>query len=509
MKLNYIEVSTLPCRAWCAMIHKGEASIYHGQDVEIFEGGFTEGAWDGPFSAEGLENATIISGTAVLLGDESLKCFSSSDRLCPLFSMRSDGKAYISNSPSFLLASAGSEVDLAYPLHLYDLLNIWRKGLFNLSGKMRVSSREHFNIHFSAIVTIGKDGTLSAARPPDGEFPTDYQKYHEIIQSAVTALLANASSPLRSKQMGSIVALSKGYDTNANAALVSQAGCKEAFSFYDPRWEEPYSDSGREHAHYFGLNCKELSRLAFQEADHFDEAEFCFMPIGSQATLAGAEKDLAGKVFICGNNGDLVWIPTYAHYCNERSESSARFISGIGQLEHQLRVGYVIFSPSCVGMIHSRQLACIALSEEMQPWNIGGEYNRPLARRLAEDGGLPREAFGQHKIGGGFRHFFRKEDFTPGGYQRFQQFCLERKKQIHPLVDRYWKFRVWLLYLVWKMVGYKGPRPPRSLTSWKCKFLVWNNCHPMKLKWDMLFVFMWSMVSLQKRYAVALEEIVR
>jgi hypothetical protein len=34
----------------------------------------------------------------------------------------------------------------------------------------------------------------------------------------------------------------------------------------------------------------------------------------------------------------------------------------------------------------------------MRQWSIGGEYDRPIARRLAEEAGVPRHLFGQTKL---------------------------------------------------------------------------------------------------------------
>jgi hypothetical protein len=34
----------------------------------------------------------------------------------------------------------------------------------------------------------------------------------------------------------------------------------------------------------------------------------------------------------------------------------------------------------------------------MRPWSIGGTYDRPIARRLGEEAGVPRDAFGQTKF---------------------------------------------------------------------------------------------------------------
>jgi hypothetical protein len=35
----------------------------------------------------------------------------------------------------------------------------------------------------------------------------------------------------------------------------------------------------------------------------------------------------------------------------------------------------------------------------MDPWRLGNTYDRPIARRIAEEAGLPRHMFGQSKMG--------------------------------------------------------------------------------------------------------------
>ena len=41
----------------------------------------------------------------------------------------------------------------------------------------------------------------------------------------------------------------------------------------------------------------------------------------------------------------------------------------------------------------------IANSPEMDPWRINPGYDRPIARRIAEERGVPRSMFGQVKMG--------------------------------------------------------------------------------------------------------------
>ena len=53
-----------------------------------------------------------------------------------------------------------------------------------------------------------------------------------------------------------------------------------------------------------------------------------------------------------------------------------------------------------------RSIVAISRSDEMKPWSLRNDYDRPIARRIAESSGVPREAFGMQKKGVS-RHFYR------------------------------------------------------------------------------------------------------
>jgi hypothetical protein len=53
-----------------------------------------------------------------------------------------------------------------------------------------------------------------------------------------------------------------------------------------------------------------------------------------------------------------------------------------------------------IGALHGPAIYRITHSDEMRPWKLGtGYYDRPIARRIAEEAGVPRENFGQSKFG--------------------------------------------------------------------------------------------------------------
>jgi hypothetical protein len=52
------------------------------------------------------------------------------------------------------------------------------------------------------------------------------------------------------------------------------------------------------------------------------------------------------------------------------------------------------------GARHIHELVAISRGPSMKPWDVGGEYTRPICRRIVEGAGVAREAFGRRKLAG-------------------------------------------------------------------------------------------------------------
>ena len=68
-----------------------------------------------------------------------------------------------------------------------------------------------------------------------------------------------------------------------------------------------------------------------------------------------------------------------------------------GYSEFRLRVGFAHVPVPRIGTRYPATLNRISRSTELAPYSLGGSYDRPIARRIAEEAGVPREAFGQVK----------------------------------------------------------------------------------------------------------------
>ncbi len=75
-------------------------------------------------------------------------------------------------------------------------------------------------------------------------------------------------------------------------------------------------------------------------------------------------------------------------------------MAGANSTDMRLRIGYFHFPVPYTLGVFAPALNRISRSREMSPWRIGGTYDRPIPRRLLEEAGVPRELFGQTKMGG-------------------------------------------------------------------------------------------------------------
>ena len=65
--------------------------------------------------------------------------------------------------------------------------------------------------------------------------------------------------------------------------------------------------------------------------------------------------------------------------------------------EFRLRADFVDVPLPVFGMSQNESLQRITELEEMRPWSVGGYYDRPIPRRIAEEAGIPRGSFGTVK----------------------------------------------------------------------------------------------------------------
>lgn len=377
----------LPPLAWLLDFSKGfgNVELYHGRHVDVFADRFFEGAWDGDFAAGDFPDAANVFGSGVAIGVDSMTLVPPSHTLESLVVCA----GVASNSLAFLWAYLPLEetpVDWrSGELFASILLGIDRpRALHTRRGALKLAC------HHNATVTAA-GALLSVPKRLPPSF-ADYHAYRAYLLETVEKVAANAADGARRRRYAPITTLSSGYDSAACAVLARHLGGVMGLSLQRSQRGEP--DSGLGVAAALGLQLKEYPRPAEVDQANLAEAEFLSDGMhGEDYPFIAFSEMLEGGLLLTGFHGDKIWDKHQPPSDNIRRGD----ISGCSLGEFRLTRDFLHLPVPFIGCQRHRDLHRIANSEEMAAWSIGGDYDRPVPRRLAEEAGVPRAAFGQRK----------------------------------------------------------------------------------------------------------------
>ena len=225
-------------------------------------------------------------------------------------------------------------------------------------------------------------------QPKPREKPfTSYQDYVSRIDGALGSVMANAPG------YEPIVTISSGYDSTAMAVIAARHGCQRAVTFVHarpPLTNRDTYDSGAATAGRLGMEIEFYDRLDYQRLPGLPEAEFLASGYtGEDVFLAPVGPSMTRTIFINGGVGAAMWRLGR----RPRNDLWRIDLSGCSMTEFRLRGDFVDVPLPVFGMSQNESLQRITESDEMRPWSVGGYYDRPIPRRIAEEAGIPRGSF--------------------------------------------------------------------------------------------------------------------
>lgn len=244
-----------------------------------------------------------------------------------------------------------------------------------------------------------------------------FDQYYELLTDVLSRIRNNYGSPLRKIPMTPFTTLSSGYDTTAVATLVKDIGVKVCFTSKYSNSSIPSCfnklaavDDGTKTADVLKLQAMYLGGTFSTSID--DELYYLAPSWEAFGTVFQAmnsyieEKCKAAVVFV-GHNGDILWdVNVDKKHLND--EMVPGDLGGIHQSEIRLKSGIIQVS---IPYIFARNVVAInkiSSSDEMGPWRLNNAYDRPIARRIAEDAGVPRGFFGQRNKAVAKHYYFPK-----------------------------------------------------------------------------------------------------
>lgn len=459
-----IRQSDLPALAWCLRLDglEGEATVFHGSGVETRGHAFVEGAWDGDFATMRPDAAVFLAGSGGRIGADVCQLFAPSHTLEAVYTVGLGKQWFASNSLAFLLQMTSLELDPDYPAYLLDLRTVTR-GLKRFERRIRTRTGPPVERHYACNlrVTRAANGQWCCevcAKPQPPVFGT-FAAYVAFLRTTLGALFENAVDTARQRGYRPLATVSSGYDSTACATLVAGLGCRDAITIRDASWGAASNDSGVEVGRRLGLDVTEAGGRDYLQRPGMPEAEFVALGDTGDVQLAAFEEQLPGRILITGFHGDKMWDPHAKHPGPDIVRGDA---SGSSLAEFRYRVGFLHVPVPFIACQRHADIQKISSDDEMTPWSVGGDYDRPLPRRIAEEGGVPRTLFGQKKAATAiWWTLVPPSEASSGSYRayrdRHRRGAIDPGYWLHALAygcSRVWERAASLLYRITRKLGF-------------------------------------------------------
>jgi hypothetical protein len=490
MQLSKQMLPSLAPLAWLAEVDldAGRAVLRHGPWLECGPHFLIEGVWDGDFGAGRFDQSACVFGSGVVERDDGLVFVASSANTDYLYYRCARTQLLVANSLALLLAAVDDELDPVCAEYEADTLSLmsgidqYRSEIVTRCGTVR-------RLVYRNLLVRG--GQASVVDKPEREPFTCYQQYAEFMRSRCGALLANARDVRRAHPLRVLSTQSRGYDTTAVNALAAPFGIDQAFTISDSKGKDAFAendsrgiqnDDGTEIAARLGFPCQSIARREFESLSSEEYLYFAGICNCEDLNFAGVVRHIdQPAVLLTGTHGELYY-PGQVHRKRHPGVPIGAELrrgdlgGGHGMTEVRLQHGFIQLPLIYCGARQRASITAVTESAEMDQWRLGTAYDRPIARRLAETAGVPRECFGQKKMAtaavlarpalprsASLRHEFFRFLLEKKLLRRWQLWCF-------PLVHRYntmlWfvspvRYR-WLYY--WERLLLRLHRPlPQAL----------------------------------------------
>ena len=381
--------------AWLYIYKPGcEAELYHGRDVDVFGEGFFEGCYAGDWQAHDYDKAGEVFGSGMRLR-EGIPVFVPSSHTLEALYIYKDAKNWaVSNSLVSLIGHFNLVVPYdphhgarftatSHGIDAYEPLLIqWR------SSSISRVIYDNF--------CVSESGAITKLRKCEDLSFDDFASYKAALSGTLSRSFENASHASRNARYTPLSTVSSGYDSACCAALVKDLGCGEAVTLSEARMGFGScggNDSGVPIANALGMKVTEIGRV--------EQGQNCLHLMMMMAAGMGGEDYslepfsplLPGRIFLTGYSGDTMWNIS----ADPNSTMAKGDTNGADLQEFRLQLGFIHIPVPTIAARQHATIVRISQSEEMRPFSRGNRYDRPIPRRIVEEQGVSRQAFGQTK----------------------------------------------------------------------------------------------------------------
>lgn len=406
----------LPKLGWYADVTKGHCKVEVGALVEVDPSAkpswVMAGMWDGPFTKGSFADAEHRFGSGLALVNGELKVAPAHSTVDRCIYGRDGERWFLSNSLVLVLARTGARLSLEFDHRP------WGESMcLGVNHYLKHIAVEHPTIPqlqqlIWETLTVRSDGSYGFALSDKVHSFGDYAQYIAKYREALQRLWANATDKARAKPMRAVTSASRGYDSASVTAMVAPVTGRI------PSWTAQRSntrippmlrklmntdvsdDDGSEIARTLGCEPQYLDL----ELDGLPEELEAWCWAGAQISpelvfrslLEEADTHEVPTVFFAGHNGDGLWEVNLSDWAMT-GQVIRGAQSGYSLIEARHRYAVVECSTPYLFSRSVQSVNRISKSSEMEPWRLNNAYDRPIPRRILEEAGVPREAFGWGK----------------------------------------------------------------------------------------------------------------
>ncbi|MGI9305045.1 MAG: hypothetical protein ACR2RB_20420 [Gammaproteobacteria bacterium] len=407
MKFIYHRISALPKLAWLASVKDSstDVHVWHGPRVEVREQFFVEGTWDGQFQYGEFATTDAFFGSGAKLDSDTIVFVSSSTTMVGLFAATQIQKRWVSNSLPLLLAAISEQLT-SKCADYRRIADAAVHGLSNCNQKIPTNCDSVQSIYYRNIrFENGCINEFDKQMPPPFQCFKDYSLY---LQSKYGAIAANARDRARRYPFQILSTQSRGFDSTAVNSIAAQHGVDKVFTIRDARFKTRYDteenseltslDDGTPICAQLDLPSVTIDRRAFTKISFCEEIYYAAYPKLQDVNLHEIQEHITDvAILLTGQMGE-VW----------RKKIDPRFLNdnlrrmdaaGQGLAELRLESGFVEVALPFIGARRWPEIHAISNAREMEAFRKTGQiYDKPIARRIATEGGVPEALFGQRKL---------------------------------------------------------------------------------------------------------------
>lgn len=419
LRVSVVRDEKLPKLGWYASIDQRtkQVDVEVGRFVEIDPAANPQwvmaGMWAGDFAKGDFHESEHVYGSGLRVNGDEVVVVPAHSTVDRCVYARDGHVWHASNSLVVLLGRLGARLDPERDHRL------WGESMcFGVNNYLRQFSVVHprFSVMSQLIweaLHLRADGQASYQFHDRPHTFSSYADYVAKFSGALTALWKNATDARRAKPMRAVGSASRGYDSGTVLAITQPIVGKPMISWTAPRSNTRVpevvqklmksnlsDDDGSEISQKLGATPRYLD-LDYSKIPAELEA-WCWATaqispeLAFHALLAEAEEHDVPTIFFAGHAGDGVWELGLSPIM-QTGQVIRGAQSGYALIEARARYGVIECSAPYLFARSVQSMHDVSGSDEMKPWQLKNGYDRPIPRRILEERGVPREAFGWGK----------------------------------------------------------------------------------------------------------------